>query len=58
MGIEIGAVRAFEEKETDFDIFSCACRRLVIAQQLEALRGKPQRASIINKLLFVPEQQL
>jgi len=31
-GIEIGAVRAFEEKETDFDIFSCTCRRLVITE--------------------------
>ena len=25
VGIEIGALRAFEEKGIDFDIFSCAC---------------------------------
>ena len=25
VGIELGALRAFEEKGIDFDIFSCAC---------------------------------
>lgn len=52
VGIEIGALRAFEEKGIDFDIFSCACVGSWVGCLYNSLPPGPDRMKQVEDFFF------
>jgi len=52
VGIEIGALKAFEEKGMKFDIFSCACVGSWVGCLYNSLRPGPDRMKKVENFFF------
>ncbi|KQC11556.1 MAG: hypothetical protein APR62_09580 [Smithella sp. SDB] len=52
VGIEIGALKAFEEKGIDFDIFSCACVGSWVGCLYNSLSPEPDRMKKVEDFFF------
>ncbi len=59
VGIEIGALKAFEEKQIDFDIYSCACVGSWVGCLYNSLPADADRINVLEEFfkekIFIPD---